>query len=453
MIDLTFAIKKARLIRTDSYGPVVAGSREYVRCRFRFDADWDGAIKTMTCLHSEQEETYPQLIDDGGYCLVQPAAIATSGHIAIGVLGVIGGQTITTNTISIRILAGATADGEIPADPMPGVYEQITALLQQLIALGGGPPGPKGDQGGLGPQGLSGKDGNKGDKGDTGPQGPQGEPGEDGADANPTPPDILVTVKPHSGFGLYLTTASSTGQTRIHIPGPLTDYQITRLSVGETDITYNRGPVEYIRKTRLVDPLERVDDNNYWLYLDGAVFTSTNRPLAGDRIEFKSIRYFEAQLLSDAGPGEHILLQRHSRGGSGRQRYAHPQQTGDNFESSPWFTLSALSWNISGLKKGDHIVLLPVDEFKRFRAYDVPKAPKPGEETVEKYRFLTLNGIFENSSKAGISINFVVSTLDQAMFKGRMNRGKETPRIGLSFVQNDRPNNSGGGAVRVKIGY
>ena len=266
-------------------------------------------------------------------------------------------------------------------------------------------------------------------------------------------PNLSISVRNVRGVELTLTQNATVGATYIHIPGPLTDREKDRLSVGNSTGYVARSSSPQINfKTRKVDPLVMIDEDNYQLYLD-APLVSGSVPLIGNKLTWNGARFICAELLSDAGPDDMILLQRNKRR-NGVVQFTPPLERGNDWPSSAWSKFPALWWRIGNRKKGEVIPLVRVAEFKAFRRYEIPKAPKPGEEEVKKYLFGNQAANI-NQLKKGMSINFGVARIADNGFPIESTVCEtESAPIGLSFIQDMRWGpHSDSGEPRVKTGY
>lgn len=194
---VSFALKNQIIRRTD-YNIVVAQSRNYLRAKFSaLTDDWIGHI---TAIFNE----YTVLLDGNNECLVPWEVLQNPGVVKVSAFC---GDLHTASVATMVVKPSGYTEGETPEPPTPGVYAQLTDLVQNAVDTANsvqqradagefdgetgpqgpqgepGPQGPKGDQGEqgpAGPQGLQGMQGEPGPQGPTGPQGPRGDQGEPG---------------------------------------------------------------------------------------------------------------------------------------------------------------------------------------------------------------------------------------------------------------------------------
>lgn len=237
-MELKFTVSNQVILRTDT-NTVVADSRNYLSAKFTFStADWEDII-TKTAVFRNGDMVYSQvLVDDA--CII-PWEVLKTGKLLVSVYG---GDRITVNSATVTVYPSGYAEGGIPSEPTPTVYEQLIDMLDKL--RGGetgkvlskksdadldfdwtevseefiaeaveayleehpvptlteeevieivsdyiaehrselkGDKGDKGDTGATGPQGPAGPTGPQGatgPQGETGPQGPQGATGAKG---------------------------------------------------------------------------------------------------------------------------------------------------------------------------------------------------------------------------------------------------------------------------------
>ena len=184
-MTVSFLLKNQVIRRTDS-NTVVAQSRNYLRAKFiALTNDWIGPI---TAIFNE----YTVILDDNNECVVPWEVLQNPGTVKVSAFC---GDLHTASVATMVVNSSGYVDGETPEPPTPGVYEQLTGMVQNAIdtaqsvrddanegKFNGSPgsPGEPGPQGNPGPQGEPGPQGPKGDQGEQGPAGPQGLQGMQG---------------------------------------------------------------------------------------------------------------------------------------------------------------------------------------------------------------------------------------------------------------------------------
>ncbi len=108
---------------------VVADSYNYLRASFEFSDDWEGVVKTA--IFKNGANTFSVLLDENNECIV-PHETLIEGLLDVSVFGVIDNELITTDVAQIRVLKSGYTEGQTPLPPTPSVYEQITAILNNL---------------------------------------------------------------------------------------------------------------------------------------------------------------------------------------------------------------------------------------------------------------------------------------------------------------------------------
>ena len=247
---VSFSLKNQVIRRTDS-NTVVAQSRNYLRAKFNaLTDDWIGPI---TAIFNE----YTVLLDGNNECLVPWEVLQNPGVVKVSAFC---GDLHTASVVTMVVNPSGYVDGETPEPPTPGVYEQLTGMVQNAIdtaqsvrddanegKFNGAPgepgaPGPQGNpgpQGEPGPQGPTGPQGPKGDQGEPGPQGEQGPAGKDApqiddsivAETNPwSSKKIVDTVCPPFEVSGPIVTCNPMAGTPLHVVS-----QIVPVQEGEGD--------------------------------------------------------------------------------------------------------------------------------------------------------------------------------------------------------------------------
>ena len=100
---------------------VVAESVDYLKARFAFSADWDGAAKTAIFKTADRKGVYNVILDENGICTVPSEVI----HAPRFYVSVFGGSRITAHEVEVQCNVSGSAEGRAPDTPTPEVYEQI----------------------------------------------------------------------------------------------------------------------------------------------------------------------------------------------------------------------------------------------------------------------------------------------------------------------------------------
>ena len=128
-------IEKQKLyLKKEPYeGPyIVSDSVKYLRCIFKFSDDWKDFAKTVI-FKDDVGNAYSILLE-GDTCIV-PYEVLTGNKFAISAFGTNDGVRITTNEITVPIIASGYTEGKTPAKPVPTAYELILDKLRQIGTL------------------------------------------------------------------------------------------------------------------------------------------------------------------------------------------------------------------------------------------------------------------------------------------------------------------------------
>ena len=109
---------------------VVAESIDYLKARFAFSADWDGAAKTAIFKTADRKGVYNVILDENGICTVPSEVI----HAPRFYVSVFGGSRITANEVEVQCNVSGYAEGSAPDTPTPEVYEQILAEINKKVS-------------------------------------------------------------------------------------------------------------------------------------------------------------------------------------------------------------------------------------------------------------------------------------------------------------------------------
>ena len=111
---------------------VASGDVKSVLLEVRFDAEWDGYVKSAVFFTSENSPVYevPMLDEE---CLVPHEVLAKSGILYIGVRGVDTATDAvkTSSLVEYRIVEGAPAGDGTTVEPTADVYQQLLKLAEE----------------------------------------------------------------------------------------------------------------------------------------------------------------------------------------------------------------------------------------------------------------------------------------------------------------------------------
>ncbi len=118
-------------------GFLTGGTAGYWQAHFSFSGKaWNGLSKTavLTWQKDGSPQTLHMLLDSSYTLILPPQLLAEPGAIYIGAFG-IGGKSIrlATNFVRLDVRPGSWA-GQTPPEPLPDVYQQIIARLQEVSA-------------------------------------------------------------------------------------------------------------------------------------------------------------------------------------------------------------------------------------------------------------------------------------------------------------------------------
>ena len=114
--------------------PTVASggvNEDYIQ--FEFGPLWDGFSK-VAVFYRNKGEMYYGLVSTDNTVVVPKEVTATKGTMYLGVMGVNGDVTRTSQVLQYRIESGAL-DGFTPEEPTADIYQQILAELQTIRDL------------------------------------------------------------------------------------------------------------------------------------------------------------------------------------------------------------------------------------------------------------------------------------------------------------------------------
>ncbi len=141
-MQLRFQVNMQHIVRMDSFR-VVAGSKNYISCAFQFSADWNGIIKTA--VFAKGNVVYHAVLKNDAISADEMPVFSAG----IWRVSVFGGDLITADAAALYVLETGFSEENVPEAPSTGVYESLTALIQENIdkttelenkIVGGGTP-------------------------------------------------------------------------------------------------------------------------------------------------------------------------------------------------------------------------------------------------------------------------------------------------------------------------
>ena len=114
--------------------PIVASggvNEDYIQ--FEFDSLWDGFAK-VAVFYRKKGEIYYGLVATDNTVVVPKEVTAAKGTMYLGVMGINGDVTRTSQVLQYRIESGAL-DGFTPEEPTADIYQQLLAELQEIRDL------------------------------------------------------------------------------------------------------------------------------------------------------------------------------------------------------------------------------------------------------------------------------------------------------------------------------
>lgn len=208
-IKIEIRAKQARALGSPV---IVCGNTDY-SMTFDFDEEWaEARVKTVRFAYAQGAEVkYQDIVFEG-----DTIGVPQLSNVREVRVGVFSGDLRTTTAAWIACEPSILCGSGVPEEPSEDVYNQIMALLNEIIKGGGSGGGPgepgapgasayeiakahgfegteeewlaslegkPGETGPAGPQGERGEPGHagpQGERGETGPAGPQGAAGADG---------------------------------------------------------------------------------------------------------------------------------------------------------------------------------------------------------------------------------------------------------------------------------
>lgn len=121
-MQLKFTVNKQHIARTD-FAHVVAGSRNYLECAFRFSEEWSGLVKTV--IFEKDGIAYHVVLQEDAI----PASSMPVLSAGVWRVSVFGGNLLTADSAALMVFASGYAEENAPTPPSATVYETLTALI------------------------------------------------------------------------------------------------------------------------------------------------------------------------------------------------------------------------------------------------------------------------------------------------------------------------------------
>lgn len=133
MIDLAMSCTQCELKYEGDKTTIVAGSREYVRMTFSFDADWEALDSVVATFRTRRGMPYSMAVE-GGACEVPNEVIAAPGF-TVGLMGIDADRVrIVSTVVDFAVEQGSTATGAGNV-PTATIYERIIKANAAAVEL------------------------------------------------------------------------------------------------------------------------------------------------------------------------------------------------------------------------------------------------------------------------------------------------------------------------------
>lgn len=107
-------------------GTIASGGVNEVEVDVKFSSEWDGFIKMLVCYQSKKD-VYHQVMENDS-CTIPWEVMAKQGTLNIGVIGISGNVTRTSNLVKLKIVEGAITTETAVPDPTPDIWQQMLTL-------------------------------------------------------------------------------------------------------------------------------------------------------------------------------------------------------------------------------------------------------------------------------------------------------------------------------------
>ena len=126
-MELIFSVEKQVMARVDNL-VIASHSKKVHSCSFTFSEEWQGMTKSAT--FKKNHITYDVLLNNNS-CIVPSEVLRSAGAFEVGVYGSDGQRTITSNLVSVEVVAGSPTDG-LESHVTPSMYEQIMDKIRSI---------------------------------------------------------------------------------------------------------------------------------------------------------------------------------------------------------------------------------------------------------------------------------------------------------------------------------
>lgn len=130
VIEITAEVRE-RELRLTSIPMMPSGSRNHLRIRITFDAEWEGTTKTLVA-YRDLARPYHVPLGLDGMALIPHEVLAEQGVVYLGVFGVAGDQRITSTIVRYGVNEGAITEGLQPSDPTPEMWDQLISAVNEV---------------------------------------------------------------------------------------------------------------------------------------------------------------------------------------------------------------------------------------------------------------------------------------------------------------------------------
>lgn len=130
VIEITAEVRE-RELRLTSIPMMPSGSRNHLRIRITFDAEWDGATKTLVA-YRDLAHPYHVPLGLDGTALIPHEVLAEQGVAYLGVFGIAGDQRITSTIVRYGVNEGSLTEGLQPSDPTPEMWDQLISAVNEV---------------------------------------------------------------------------------------------------------------------------------------------------------------------------------------------------------------------------------------------------------------------------------------------------------------------------------
>ena len=130
VIEITAEVRE-RELRLTSIPMMPSGSRNHLRIRITFDAEWEGTTKTLVA-YRDLSKPYHVPLGLDGMALIPHEVLAEQGVVYLGVFGVAGDQRVTSTIVRYGVNEGALTEGLQPSDPTPEMWDQLISAVNEV---------------------------------------------------------------------------------------------------------------------------------------------------------------------------------------------------------------------------------------------------------------------------------------------------------------------------------